>query len=334
MRILITGGAGYIGSHAAKALIERGGCELSILDNLSTGSQATLEALARMGSFQFFHNDLSNKEALSQIFSQNHFDLILHFAASVEVFESVQNPLKYYLNNTLNTAQLLDVALEYGVKKLIFSSTAAVYGEPREIPKEGIDEEHPLKPINPYGQSKIMSERIIQDVARAHPDFKFVILRYFNVAGADLQGRIGQATPKATHLIKIATECASLKRPWMEIYGEDYPTPDGSCVRDYIHVEDLAQAHVRAMEYLMEGACSDIFNCGYGRGYSVKEVVQKSKEVSGVDFEVRIGDRRAGDPAILVAQSSKIREKMGWAPLYDDLALIIKSAYEWERGRW
>lgn len=330
MRIMITGGAGYIGSHVAKHLLEARGHELCIVDNLSTGSLETLNALSRVGDFRFVNTDLSNENAMDRLFIKTPFDVIFHFAASIVVSESVQKPLDYYFNNAINTARLLKFALKYGVGKFIFSSTAAVYGEPSEIPASGVREDFPTSPINPYGMSKLMGEQMIQDIARANPDFKYVILRYFNVAGADMQGLIGQRFPNATHLIKIATECASKKRQEMSIYGEDYPTSDGTCVRDYIHVDDLARAHIDAMRYL-EGNPSDIFNCGYGRGYSVKEVIGCVQKVSGVDFCIKSAPRREGDPAELIADSTKIRQKTGWNPQYDSLSTIIKSALAWER---
>ncbi|BCD60561.1 UDP-glucose 4-epimerase [Nitratiruptor sp. YY08-14] len=282
------------------------------------------------GDFVFERLDLSDWDALHIFMQKNRFDAIIHFAAALIVPESVENPLKYYLNNTANTANLIQEAMENGVKKFIFSSTAAVYGEPECVPMGGIKEEAPTYPINPYGQSKLMSEQILKDTANAYSDFKYVALRYFNVAGADIEGKIGQSTKDATHLIKVAAEAALGKREKMYIFGDDYPTPDGSCIRDYIHVDDLSQAHLDALEYL-DKEKSDVFNVGYGRGYSVKEVIEMMKKVSGVDFPVEITGRRAGDPAILIANSQKIQQKMGWKPKYDDLELICKTALEWEK---
>ena len=246
--------------------------------------------------------------------------------------ESVENPLKYYLNNTANTTNLIKLASDYGIKKFIFSSTAAVYGEPdiSEI-EDGIKEDFPTNPINPYGQSKLFSEKILQDANKANPNLKYVIFRYFNVAGASPDLTIGQKTKNATHLIKVASECACGKRDKMYIFGSDYPTPDGTCIRDYIHVMDLADAHIKALDYLEENE-SDIFNLGYSKGASVKEVIDTVKKVSGVDFKVEEAQRRAGDPAMLIANSNKVKEKMKWSPKYDNLEFICKTAYEYEKG--
>ena len=331
MKILITGGAGYIGSHVVKELLERGESEVTVIDNLVTGFESTVDTLKKIKDFDFIKADLSNWDLIEGIFKAKKFDAVIHFAASLIVPESVENPLKYYLNNTANTTNLVKLANEYGVGKFIFSSTAATYGEPdvSEI-GDGISEDFPANPINPYGQSKLFSEKIIEDTAKANKNFKYVILRYFNVAGASPDLLIGQKTKNATHLIKVAAECATGKRSEMYIFGDDYPTPDGTCIRDYIHVSDLANAHIKALEYLEEGE-SDIFNCGYGRGASVKEVIDTMKRVSGVDFNVKIAPRRAGDPAMLIAKNDKIISKMGWVPKYDDLEFICKTAYEWER---
>jgi UDP-glucose 4-epimerase len=336
VNILITGGAGYIGSHVAKQLLEKTAHTVTILDNLSTGSMKTLDTLRTIRDFTFIELDLKEFAQVADRLDANRFDTIIHFAASIVVPESVENPLKYYMNNTVNTTNLVKCAVESKVKQFIFSSTAAVYGEPDEIPEEGIDENYPTKPINPYGMSKLMSERVIQDTAMAHPDFKYVIFRYFNVAGADiyyndsqLSPRIGQSFPNATHLIKIASECAVGKREKMAIFGDDFNTPDGTGVRDYIHVEDLADAHIRAIEYLDDNE-SDIFNAGYGNGYSVKEVIEVMKKVTHTDFQVDNASRRAGDPAALISNNTKIKSKMNWSQKYDDLALICQSAYEWE----
>ncbi len=337
MNILITGGAGYIGSHVAKQLLEFSKNNITILDNLSTGNEKTLQTLKSIRDFKFIKLDLNEFDKVSEVLKSGKFDTIIHFAASIVVPESVQNPLKYYLNNTINTTNLIKCAVENGVKKFIFSSTAAVYGEPESIPQNGINEEFNTSPINPYGQSKLMSENIIKDTAKAHESFKYVIFRYFNVAGADiyeedekLNPRIGQSFPNATHLIKIASECASGKRDKMYIFGDDFKTIDGTGVRDYIHVDDLADAHIKAIEYLQKNE-SNVFNVGYGKGYSVKEVIKSVKETTEVDFEVQIAPRRAGDPALLISNNNKIKSLMNWTPKYDDLKLICKSAYEWER---
>ena len=329
--ILVTGGAGYIGSHVVKLLLENTDYNVTVLDSLVTGFRDTIDTLKAIREFEFIKEDLSCWDKIENIFTNNKFNAIIHFAASLIVPESVEKPLKYYLNNTANTANLIRVANENGVKKFIFSSTAATYGEPdiSQIGK-GINENFPTNPINPYGQSKLFSEKIIQDTAKANSDFKYVIFRYFNVAGASPDLKIGQKTKNATHLIKVASECATKKRDKIYIFGTDYPTPDKTCIRDYIHVTDLSDAHIKGLEYL-ETNESDIFNVGYGRGFSVKEVIDMVKEVSGEDFPVLDADRRPGDPAMLISDTNKIRTKMNWQPKYDDLEFICKTAYEWEK---
>lgn len=349
LNILIAGGAGYIGSHVVKQLLETTAHNITILDNLSTGSTKTLDTLKTMRDFTFIELDLKEFNKVADVLNTNNFDTIIHFAASIVVPESVENPLKYYMNNTVNTTNLIKCATDAKVKRFIFSSTAAVYGEPSEIPENGIDEKYPTFPINPYGMSKLMSERVIQDTATANKDFKFVIFRYFNVAGADihygtdalasaenaevsqLTPRIGQSFPNATHLIKIAAECARGKREKMAIVGDDFNTPDGTGVRDYIHVDDLASAHIKAIDYLLEND-SDIFNAGYGKGYSVKEVIETMKKITGTNFLVDNAPRRAGDPAVLISNNTNIKAKMNWIPKYEDLALICQSAFEWEKN--
>ncbi|WP_051428175.1 MULTISPECIES: UDP-glucose 4-epimerase GalE [unclassified Lebetimonas] len=335
--ILVTGGAGYIGSHVVKLLLENSDYDVTVIDNLVSGFKDTIDTLKTIRDFQFIEANLSNWNEIEGIFKTKQFDAIIHFAASLIVPESVEKPLKYYLNNTANTANLVNLAVKYGVEKFIFSSTAAVYGEPDikvkseklKVKNVGISEDFPTNPINPYGQSKLFSENIIQDAAKAH-GLKYVIFRYFNVAGASPDLMIGQKTKNATHLIKVASECAVGKRDKMYIFGDDYPTPDGTCIRDYIHVVDLADVHINAIEYL-DNNKSDIFNVGYGRGASVKEVIDTMKKVSGVDFKAENAKRRAGDPAMLISDNSKIKEKMKWQPKYDDLGFICKSAYEWEK---
>ncbi|MBA3025718.1 MAG: UDP-glucose 4-epimerase GalE [Sulfurimonas sp.] len=335
--ILITGGAGYIGSHVAKQLLQATSHNITILDNLSTGSAKTLDTLRSIREFAFVELDLKEFAQVASLLNAGNFDTIIHFAASIVVPESVTNPIKYYMNNTVNTTNLISCAVESDVKRFIFSSTAAVYGEPTNLPETGIDENYLTNPINPYGMSKLMSERVLQDTANANKEFKFVIFRYFNVAGADinytddkLTPRIGQSFPNATHLIKIASECATAKRAKMAIFGDDFNTVDGTGVRDYIHVDDLADAHIKAIDYLQENA-SDIFNAGYGKGYSVKEVIETMKKVTNADFTVDIAPRRAGDPAALISNNTKIKSKMNWSPKYNDLALICQSAFEWEK---
>lgn len=334
--ILITGGAGYIGSHVAKQLLQSTQHEIIILDNLSTGSHKTLETLRSIRDFTFLQLDLKDFDKIGKVFKAHKIDTIIHFAASIVVPESVTNPLKYYLNNTVNTTNIINLAVQHEVKSFIFSSTAAVYGEPKSVPDEGIDESYPTEPINPYGRSKLMSESVIKDAANANKGFKYVIFRYFNVAGADifyenekLTPRIGQSFPNATHLIKIASECASRKREKMAIFGDDYPTGDGTCVRDYIHVDDLADAHVKAIKYLRENP-SDTFNVGYGKGYSVKEVIETMRKTTNVNFQADHEKRRLGDPALLISNNEKIKSLMKWKPKHEDLSLICQSAYEWE----
>lgn len=327
MKILITGGAGYIGSHVAKALLEANCHDVVILDNLCKGSMRAIEALRDVGEFEFVQESLENTPAIEKLFKREKFDAIIHFAAFIEVFESTQNPLKYYLNNTANAMNLIALANKYGVKDFIFSSTAATYGEP-DIPQ--VSEETPQNPINPYGRSKLMVEWVLKDTAAANPNFKYGILRYFNVAGAASDGTIGQNYPNATHLIKVATQTIVGKRDKMSIFGDDYDTKDGTCIRDYIHVEDLASAHLAVLDYLQSGD-SAVFNVGYGTGFSVKEVVNEAKKVSGVDFKVEIAPRRAGDPACLISNADKIRTKTSWHPEHESLDEIILSALNWEK---
>ncbi|AQW86251.1 UDP-glucose 4-epimerase GalE [Campylobacter pinnipediorum subsp. caledonicus] len=325
MNILITGGAGYIGSHTLKAFLKENKHNITVIDNLSKGSKKAIDTLLSVGKFDFIKASL--EDDLSEIFTKGKFDAIIHFAAFIEVFESTKDPLKYYLNNTANVAKILRYCKEFGVDKFVFSSTAAVYGEP-DVSEVG--ERDNTLPINPYGMSKLMSEKIIQDYAVSNKNFRFAILRYFNVAGADEDGLLGQNYPNATHLIKIATQTALKKRDNMAIFGSDYDTKDGTCIRDYIHVNDLADAHLSALEYIQNNS-SEIFNVGYGKGFSVKEVINKVKDVSGVDFSVFDNPRRDGDPAILIAKSEKIKALTGWKPKRDNLELIIKTALEWER---
>lgn len=327
MKILITGGAGYIGSHVAKALLEANRHDVVILDNLCKGSMRAIEALRKIGEFEFVQESLENTPTIEKLFKREKFDAIIHFAAFIEVFESTQNPLKYYLNNTANAMNLIALANKYGVKDFIFSSTAATYGEP-DIPQ--VSEETPQNPINPYGRSKLMVEWVLKDAAAANPNFKYGILRYFNVAGAASDGTIGQNYPNATHLIKVATQTIVGKRDKMSIFGDDYDTKDGTCIRDYIHVEDLASAHLAVLDYLQTND-SAVFNVGYGTGFSVKEVVNEAKKVSGVDFKVQIAPRRAGDPACLISNADKIRTKTSWHPEHESLDEIILSALNWEK---
>ena len=319
MKILVTGGAGYIGSHVVKMLGEKGH-DITVYDNLSTGHDWAL----LYG--KLIRGDLADRGLLEKTVKQLGPDAVIHFAASIQVEESVRKPLLYYRNNVANTLNLLESVADSGVKYFIYSSTAAVYGIPEKIP---VDEDAPLAPINPYGASKVMIERVLADVARA-ADFTYVALRYFNVAGADPGGRIGQAYKEATHLITRALKAAKGESEKLLIYGTDYPTPDGTCIRDYLHVEDLAEAHLRSLDYLGDAGLSDRMNCGYGHGFSVREVVDTAKKVTGVDFRVEETGRRAGDPPALIADSRLLRDRTGWQPRYDDLTFIIKTAWQWE----
>ena len=318
--ILVTGGAGYIGSHVVKQL-GAAGRRVVVLDNLSTGfRESVLHG-------ELVEGDTGDMSLVERLLRERNIGAVLHFAAHIVVPESVADPLKYYRNNTCNTRNLLECCAAAGVEHFIFSSTAAVYGIPENT---FISEDAPTAPINPYGSSKLMSEWMLRDLAAA-TGLRYVILRYFNVAGADPEGRIGQSTPEATHLIKVACEAATGKRPGVEIFGTDYPTPDGTCIRDYIHVEDLAAAHLQALDYLAAGGASTTLNCGYGHGYSVREVLDTVQAVSGRPLAIRETARRAGDPPALAADSRRIREVLGWQPRHDDLAFIVKTALEWER---
>lgn len=321
MKLLVTGGAGYIGSHVVRQLREAGH-EVVVFDNLSTG-----KARAVLGA-ELVVGDLADGDMLDALFRRYEFDGVLHFAASIVVPESVADPLGYYTNNTANMLNLLKRVARHEVRHFVFSSTAAVYGMPDVV---RVGEQTPLAPINPYGASKMMSERILADLACAQPSLSYVALRYFNVAGADPEGRIGQETPNATHLIKVACQAALGQRDGVDIYGTDYPTPDGTCIRDYIHVEDLARAHVDALAYLGGGGQSTVLNCGYGRGSSVREVLATVRKVTGVGFPVREAVRRPGDPAQLVAANDRILEVLGWKPRLQGLETIIGHAWAWER---
>ncbi|MFZ5594127.1 MAG: UDP-glucose 4-epimerase GalE [Pseudomonadota bacterium] len=318
--ILVTGGAGYIGSHVARQLGERGE-RVVVLDNLYSGfAEAVLHGELIVG-------DTGDRDLTARILREHDIDAVLHFAAHTVVPESVSNPLKYYGNNTCSTRNLLQCCAEGGVKHFIFSSTAAVYG----IPDTALaSEDSPNAPINAYGTSKLMSEWMLRDLSAA-TDLRHVVLRYFNVAGSDPGGRIGQSTRDATLLIKVACEAAVGKRQSVSIFGTDYPTPDGTGVRDYIHVEDLADAHLKALDYLRNGGASTTLNCGYGHGYSVREVLDTVQRVNGVPLTIHEQPRRAGDPPMLVAKADRIRATLGWQPRYDDLEFIVKTSLAWEK---
>jgi UDP-glucose 4-epimerase len=322
-KILVTGGAGYIGSHVVR-LLSGAGKQVVVLDNLSTGfSDAVLGAELIIG-------DTGDRELVTRLLAEHKVETVLHFAAHTIVPESVENPLKYYGNNTCCTRNLLECCSGAGVKYFIFSSTAAVYG----IPEDSFcTEDSPLSPINPYGTSKLMSEMMLRDLGKAS-DMRHVILRYFNVAGSDPDGRIGQSTEKATLLIKVAAEVAVGKREQLQVFGTDYPTPDGTGVRDYIHVDDLADAHIKALDYLSKGGDSLSLNCGYGHGYSVREVIDAINRVNGSPIKVKEEQRRAGDPPALIAKADKAREVLGWKPSYDDLDFIVKTSLDWERKQF
>ena len=321
MSVLVTGGAGYIGSHMVLELLDAGE-KVVVIDNLSTGFRWAVAPGAEL-----IIGDIADTDLVKSTIKAHNVTAIIHFAGSIVVPESVADPLGYYLNNTVKSRGLIQAAVETGVKNFIFSSTAAVYGNPKENP---VTEMAAPMPMSPYGSSKLMTEIMLADAAIAH-DFRYVALRYFNVAGADPEGRSGQSTPKATHLIKVACETALGKRPQMEVFGTDYPTHDGTCVRDYIHVKDLARAHMSALAHLRRGGDSNIYNCGYSKGFSVHEVIAAVKRVSGVDFRVKLSPRRAGDPAAIVAASAKIRSELGWAPKHDNLDTIVAQALAWEK---
>lgn len=322
MAILVSGGAGYIGSHMVLELLDRGE-KVVVLDDLSTGFWWAVPPEAT-----FVQGDMGDQALVERVVADHGITEIAHFAARIVVPDSVADPLGYYLNNTVKTRALLESAVRAGVRHVIFSSTAAVYGEP---PVSPVPEEIALNPINPYGRSKLMSEWMLADTAKAH-GLSYIALRYFNVAGADPRGRSGQSSAGATHLIKVASQAALGQRTGLEVFGTDYPTPDGTCVRDYIHVTDLARAHLAALDHLRAGGDSLTLNCGYGRGYSVKDVVGVVKKVSGVDFPVKLSPRRAGDPASLIAKADRIRNELGWRPQHDDLTEIVTQALAWEES--
>jgi UDP-glucose 4-epimerase len=321
MTILVTGGAGYIGSHMVLALVDRGE-EVVVLDNLSTGFWWALAPEAKL-----VEGDIGDEVLLDRIMAEHRFDAVVHFAGSIVVPDSVRDPLGYYLNNTVKSRMLMACAVKARIPRFIFSSTAAVYGNTSAEP---VFEDAPLAPISPYGSSKLMTEWMLKDAHVAH-GLQYVALRYFNVAGGDPKGRIGQSTPRATHLIKVACQTALGQREQLDVYGSDYDTPDGTCLRDYIHVSDLIAAHVDALAHLRQGGESGIFNCGYGKGYSVLDVIKAVERVNGAPLPVRYGPRRAGDPAAIVAGARRVREVLGWQPRYENLDFIVETALNWER---
>ncbi len=341
-RVLVTGGAGYIGSHTAHQLVAAGH-RVVVLDNLCSGHRWAVPPEAR-----FEPGDVIDQALVKSILRRHRIDAVIHFAGHVVVPESVENPGKYYRNNVVGSLNLIEACIDGGVDRFVFSSSAAVYGEVAGATQRGavsgdsvsddstssnlISENAITAPINPYGTSKLITEWTLRDLAAAHDRFRFVALRYFNVAGARLDGTLGQATAHATHLIKVACEAACGTRAGVSVFGDDYPTPDGTCIRDYLHVEDLARAHLDAFDYLDGGGPSITLNCGYGRGHSVAQVLECVRAVSGVNFAVTIAPRRAGDPPELVADNALIRARLGWKPRHDDLATICRTAYRWEQA--
>jgi UDP-glucose 4-epimerase len=321
MTVLVTGGAGYIGSHMVHALLDAGE-RVVVLDNLTTGFDWAVAERVPLVT-----GETGDQARVAALIAEHEIDAVIHFAASIVVPDSVRDPLGYYRNNTMNSRALIETAIAGGVRHFIFSSTAAVYGNPERVP---VREDDPTIPMSPYGSSKLMTEIMLRDAGAAH-GLRHVILRYFNVAGADPLGRTGQSTKGATHLIKVAVEAALGLRPKMDVFGTDYPTPDGTCIRDYIHVSDLVRAHLDALDYLRRGGASVTLNCGYGRGFSVLEVIETVKRVSGADFKVEIAERRPGDPAQIVAASDRARAALEWRPQFDDLDTIVTHALAWER---
>jgi UDP-glucose 4-epimerase len=320
--ILVTGGAGYIGSHMVHALVDAGE-RVVVLDNLTTGFDWAVAP-----GVPLVVGDTGDQAQVAALMAEHRVDAVIHFAASIVVPDSVADPLGYYRNNTANSRSLIETAVKHGVRHFIFSSTAAVYGNPQRIP---VREDDPTVPTSPYGSSKLMTEVMLRDSGAAY-GLRHVILRYFNVAGADPLGRAGQSTKGATHLIKVALEAALGRRRKVDVFGTDYPTPDGTCIRDYIHIADLVAAHSDALAYLRGGGSSTTLNCGYGRGFSVLDVIETVKRVSGVDFTVEFAGRRAGDPAQIVAACDRARSTLGWQPRFDDLTRIVSDALAWERS--
>jgi UDP-glucose 4-epimerase len=324
MTILVTGGAGYIGSHTVK-LLKSKGYNLVVFDNLIYGHQDFIDKL----EVEFVKGDLSDRGLLAQIFSQYQIEGVIHFAAYAYVGESMTNPAKYYRNNVVSTLNLLEAMESARVRKIVFSSTCATYGMPEEVP---ISETHPQNPINTYGYTKLVVEKMLADFQRAY-GWEYVIFRYFNACGASPDGILGEDHDPEPHLIPLTLYTALGKRDYISILGDDYPTPDGTCIRDYIHVEDLADAHLLGLEYLLRGGTSEVFNLGNGNGFSVKEVIEAAKKVTQIDFPVKIGDRRPGDPPILVGASTKAHQILGWQPQYPEIETIITHAWQWHQKR-
>lgn len=326
MNILVTGGAGYIGSHTVKQLVDAGH-RIVVLDNFYSGHRWAVDPAATL-----VEGDIADQALLDEVLTAHQIDSVVHFAGYIVVPESVADPFKYYENNVIGSLRLIESCVKNSVKQFVFSSSAAVYGLPENAQ---VNEQTRVAPINPYGHTKLITEMTLNDVALGWKDrdtpFRFVALRYFNAAGAQMGGKLGQATPQATHLIKVACETALGQRDKMMLFGTDYDTPDGSCVRDYIHVDDLASAHLNALSYLADGGDSVRLNCGYGQGYSVKEVINMVKKVSGVDFTAIETDRRAGDPPSLIADNTLIKSLLNWQPRHDDLELICQTAFGWEQ---
>jgi UDP-glucose 4-epimerase len=320
MTVLVTGGAGYIGSHTVHALAEARE-SVVVIDNLSTGFSAFLP-----DGVPLFIGDAADENLVEGVIAAHGVESIIHFAGSVVVPDSMRDPLAYYRNNTMTTRSLLNTAVKSGISRFIFSSTAAVYGNPDQVP---VSEHAPTRPLSPYGSSKLMTEIMLHDVASAH-GMSYVVLRYFNVAGADPKARIGLATVGATHLLKIAVEAATGQRAKIDVFGTDYPTPDGSCIRDFIHVSDLAQAHCAALSYLRAGGTSATLNCGYGRGHSVLETIEAVRRISGRNFAIQYAPRRPGDIMTMVADTGRIRSTLDWMPRYDNLETIAAHALAWE----
>ena len=318
MHVLVVGGAGYIGSHMVKLLGQRG-FQVTVLDNLCAGHRDAVQGA------RFVLGDLGERDLLNTLFQAEHFDGVMHFASHIQVGESVREPAKYYLNNVFKTQYLLDAMVAHRVKCFIFSSTAAIFGEPLRVP---IDEDHPKQPINPYGRGKWMVEQMLQDYDLAY-GLKAVCLRYFNAAGADPEGQLGERHDPETHLIPLVLRAATSQRP-VTVFGTDYDTPDGTCIRDYIHVNDLGEAHLLALQRLWDGVGSAAYNLGNGNGFSVREVIDTARTVTGREIPVVYGERRPGDPARLVADAHRARADLGWTPRYADLATIIAHAWQWE----